>query len=202
VLQPIGPGLRIKAMIQRRTLLLSAPFALLSACSKAEAVSTSSDLGTPSSSAITGLAPKVDEVVWLQLNGTVRTSQATVDVRKATLHRALVRRETGAGTSDTKFFDLWQIAGQPAVTGASPTRQLRLLQDGPSGFWLEREFTHPALRKGVESSRLARSDARVLALSGKQVWLLAGGMGTAPTLTADQVTQFNAWLTGLGIKRT
>ncbi|OYU78476.1 MAG: hypothetical protein CFE32_01450 [Alphaproteobacteria bacterium PA3] len=189
-------------MIQRRTLLLSAPFALLSACSKAEAVSTSSDLGATSSSAVTGLAPKANEVVWLQLKGTVRTSEATADVRPAALHRALVRRETSAGTSETKFFDLWQSAGQPAVAGASSTHQLRLLQDGANGFWLEREFTHPALTKGVESSRLARSGARVLVLSGRQVWLLAGGMSTAPTLTADQATQFNAWLTSLGIKRT
>ena len=188
-------------MIQRRTLLLSAPFALLSACSKAEAVSPTSDLGAASSSAITGLAPKTDEVVWLQLKGNVRTSEALVDVRQAILYRALVRRETGAGASETKFFDLWQIAGQPAVAGASSTRQLRLLQDGSNGFWLEREFTHPALTKGVESSRLARSGARVLVLSGKQVWLLAGGTSTAPTLTADQATQFNAWLTGFGLKK-
>lgn len=197
----MGARLRITAMIQRRTLLLSAPFALLSACSKAEAVSPTSDLGTASSSAITGLAPRTDEVVWLQLKGNVRTSEALVDVRQAILHRALVRRETGAGASETKFFDLWQIAGQPAVAGASSTRQLRLLQDGSNGFWLEREFTHPALTKGVESSRLARSGARVLVLSGKQVWLLAGGTSTAPTLTADQAAQFNVWLTGLGLKK-
>ena len=188
-------------MIQRRTLLLSAPFALLCACSKAEAVSPTSDLGAASSSAITGLAPKTDEVVWLQLKGNVRTSQALVDVRQAILHRALVRRETVAGASETKFFDLWQIAGQPAVAGASSTRQLRLLQDGSNGFWLEREFTHPALTKGVESSRLARSGASVLALNGKQIWLLAGGLGSAPTLTADQAAQFNVWLTGLGLKK-
>ena len=189
-------------MIQRRTLLLSAPFALLSACAKAEAVSTSSDLGTTSSSAVTGLAPKANEVVWLQLKGTVRTSEATADVRPATLHRALVRRETRAGVNETKFFDLWQSAGQPAVAGPSSTRQLRLLQDGANGFWLEREFTHPALTKGVESSRLARSGASVLAISGKQIWLLAGGLGAAPTLTADQAAQFNAWLASLGLKKT
>jgi len=200
--QPIGAGLRIKAMIQRRTLLFSAPFALLSACSKAEAVSPKSDLGTAASPAVTGLAPKANEVVWLQLKGNVRTSQALVDVRQAILHRALVRRETSAGVNETKFFDLWQSAGQPAVAGASSTRQLRSLQDGATGFWLEREFTHPALTKGVESSRLARSGASVLALSGKQVWLLAGGLGTAPTLTADQAAQFNVWLAGLGIKPT
>lgn len=201
-MQPIGAGLRIKAMIQRRTLLFSAPFALLSACSKAEAVSPTSDLGTAASPAITGLAPKANEVVWLQLKGNVRTSEALVDVRQAVLHRALVRRETGAGASETKFYDLWQIAGQPAVAGASSTRQLRSLQDGATGFWLEREFTHPALVQGVESSRLARSGASVLALNGKQIWLLAGGLGSAPTLTADQAAQFNVWLTGLGLKKT
>jgi hypothetical protein len=189
-------------MIQRRTLLLSAPFALLSACSKAEAVSPTSDLGAATSPAVTGLAPKANEVVWLQLKGTVRTSEALVDVRQAILHRAFVRRETGAGASETKFFDLWQIAGQPAVAGASSTRQLRSLQDSANGFWLEREFTHPALVKGVESSRLARSGASVLSLSGKQVWLLAGGLGAAPTLTADQAAQFNVWLQSLGLKKT
>ncbi len=201
-MQPIGAGLRIKAMIQRRTLLFSAPFALLSACSKAEAVSPTSDLGTAASPAVTGLAPKANEVVWLQLKGTVRTSEALVDVRQATLHRALVRRETSAGVNETKFFDLWQSAGQPVVAGASSTRQLRQLQDGANGFWLEREFTHPALVKGVESSRLARSGAHVLALSGKQIWLLAGGLASAPTLTADQAVQFNAWLANLGLKKT
>jgi hypothetical protein len=188
-------------MIQRRTLLFSAPFALLSACSKAEAVSATSDLGAASSPAVTGLAPKANEVVWLQLKGNVRTSQALVDVRQAILHRALVWRETSAGVNETKFFDLWQSAGQPAVAGASSTRQLRLLQDGSNGFWLEREFTHPALVKGVESSRLARSGASVLALNGKQIWLLAGGLGSAPTLTADQAAQFNAWLANLGLKK-
>lgn len=188
-------------MIQRRTLLLAAPFALLSACSKAEAVASSSDLGSAASTEVTNLTPKVNEVVWLQLKGTVRTSEALADVRAGTLHRALVRRATNAGASETKFFDVWQSAGQPAVVGPSSTRQLRQLEDGPSGFWLEREFTHPALTKGVESSRLARSAARVLALSGKRVWLLAGGIGTAPSLTADQTAQFNAWLTSAGIKR-
>ncbi|WP_395779110.1 hypothetical protein [Aquidulcibacter sp.] len=201
-MQPIDARLRIKAMIQRRTLLLSAPFALLSACSKAEAVSPTSDLGAAASPAVTGLAPRANEVVWLQLKGTVRTSEALVDVRQAILHRALVRRETGGGASETKFFDLWKSAGQPAVAGASSTRQLRQLQDGTNGLWLEREFTHPALVKGVESSRLARSGANVLALNGKQIWLLAGGLGSAPTLTADQAAQLNVWLTGLGIKRT
>jgi hypothetical protein len=188
-------------MIQRRTLLLSAPFALLSACSKAEAVTSSSDLGAAASTAVTNLTPKVNEVVWLQFKGTVRTSEALADVRAGTLHRALVRRTTNAGPSETKFFDLWQIAGQPAVAGPSSTRQLRQFEDRPSGFWLEREFTHPALKKGVESSRLARSAARVLALSGKQVWLLTGGVGISPTLTADQTAQFNAWLMSVGIKR-
>jgi hypothetical protein len=200
--QPIGAGLRIKDMIQRRTLLLSAPFALLSACSKAEAVSPTSDLGAATSPAVTGLAPKANEVVWLQLRGTVRTSQALVDVRQAILHRALVRRESSAGVNETKFFDLWQITGQPAVAGPSSTRQLRLLQDGSNGFWLEREFTHPALVQGVESSRLARSGASVLALNGKQIWLLTGGLSSAPTLTADQTAQFNDWLASLGLKKT
>lgn len=201
-MQPIGAGLRIKDMIQRRTLLLSAPFALLSACSKAEAVSPASDLGAAASPAVTGLAPKANEVVWLQLRGTVRTSQVLVDVRQAILHRALVRRESSAGVNETKFFDLWQSAGLPAVAGPSPTRQLRQLQDGTSGFWMEREFTHPAIVKGVESSRLARSGASVLALNGKQIWLLTGGLSSAPTLTADQTAQFNVWLASLGLKKT
>jgi hypothetical protein len=189
-------------MIERRTLLLAAPFALLSACSKAEAVTSSSDLGSAASTAAHDVAPKVNEVVWLQFNGTVRTSEALADVRPATLHRALVRRQTSAGASETNFFDLWQRAGEPAVAGPSSTRQVRHLHDGANGFWLEREFTHPALVKGVESSRLARAGASVLALSGKQVWLLTGKIGAPPTLTGDQTTQFSAWLTGLGIKKT
>ncbi len=188
-------------MIQRRTLLLSAPFAFLSACSKAEAVATTSDLGTAASPAVTALAPRADEVVWLQFKGTVRTSEALADVRAATLHRAVVRRAANSEGGETKFFDLWQSAGQPAVAGPSATRKLRLLQDGTNGFWLEREFTHPALVKGVESSRLARAGASVLALNGKQVWLLTGSVGSAPALTVDQTAQFNAWLGSLGIKR-
>ena len=113
-----------------------------------------------------------------------------------------MRRTVGSDVGETKFFDLWQSAGQPAVAGPSATRTLRSLQDGSSGFWLEREFTHPALVRGVESSRLARTGANVLALSGKQVWLLAGGVGAAPALTADQTTQLNAWLVSLGLKPT
>jgi hypothetical protein len=54
----------------------------------------------------------------------------------------------------------------------------------------------------VESSRLARSGASVLALNGKQIWLLAGGLSSAPTLTADQTAQFNVWLASLGLKKT
>jgi hypothetical protein len=193
--------LRIKAMIQRRTLLLSAPFAFLSACSKAEAVTNTSDLGAAASPAVTALAPRANEVVWLQFKGMVRTSEALADVRAATLHRAVIRRAANSEGGETKFFDLWQSAGQPAVAGPSATRKLRSLQDGANGFWLEREFTHPALVKGVESSRLARAGASVLALSGKQVWLLTGSVGTAPVLTAEQATQFNAWLASLGIKK-
>lgn len=201
-MQPIGTRQRITNMIQRRTLLLSAPFALLSACSKAEAVAPKSDLGTAPSPAIIALTPRPNELVWLQFKGTVRTSESVADVRAATLHRAVVRRTVGPDVGETKFFDLWQSAGQPAVAGPSATRTLRSLQDGSSGFWLEREFTHPALVRGLESSRLARTGANVLALSGKQVWLLAGGVGAAPTLTADQTTQLNAWLVSLGLKPT
>lgn len=201
-MQPIGARLRITGMIQRRTLLLSAPFALLSACSKAEAVATNSDLGTAASPAVTALAPRANEVVWLQFKGTVRTSEALADVRAATLHRAVIRRAANSEGGETKFFDIWQSAGQPAVAGPSATRKLRSLQDGANGFWLEREFTHPALVKGVESSRLARTGAALLALSGKQVWLLAGGVAAAPTLTADKTAQFNAWLSSLGLKKT
>ncbi|MFM1977100.1 MAG: hypothetical protein RL145_1946 [Pseudomonadota bacterium] len=201
-MQPNGARLRINGMIQRRTLLLSAPFALLSACSKAEAVATNSDLGAAASPAVTALAPKANEVVWFQFKGTVRTSEALADVRAATLHRAMVRRAASSEGGETKFFDLWQSAGQPAVVGPSATRKLRSLQDGANGFWLEREFTHAALAKGVESSRLARAGAAVLALSGKQVWLLTGGVGAEPTLTTDQSTQFNAWIASLGLKKT
>ena len=188
-------------MIQRRTLLLSAPFAFLSACTKAEAVTTDSDLGTSASSAVSALAPKANEVVWLEFKGRVRTSGALADVRPATLKRAVVRRSVNSPGGETNFFDLWQTAGEPAVIGPSATRQLRLLQDGANGLWLEREFTHPALAKGVESSRIARAGAHILALNGKQTWLLSGGVSTAPALTGDQTTQLNAWLASLGITK-
>lgn len=198
-MKPLAEGVRITTMIQRRTLLLSAPFAFLAACSRAEAVPTAdTDAGIASSAALTDLLPREGEAVWFGFKGSVRTSDFARDLKPASLTRALVRvAAAGAVRATTHVFDLLQIEGQAVRVGPSVTTHLRFVEEGAGGLWMEREVTHPGLPKGVESARLAASGARVMLLSGAQIFLLEGGRRQAPELSTALAAQFTDWLAGL-----
>ncbi len=176
-------------MMKRRTLIFALPFAFLSACAKAKTPAAAGDLGGVST---TGLAPLFavgEDVIWLRLAGTVRTSNDLADVRPAQLYRAIAKQPSA------KMFDIWQIGSEAPVSGPSRTMTLRTTQLDLEGLWLEREFTHQAIKAGVESSRLAKEQANVIALHGAQIWVLNGGIAKPPRLDDAQQALFNQWRT-------
>ena len=185
-------------MMKRRTLVFALPFALLSACAKAKTPAAAGDLGGVTASGLAPLFAAGEDVVWLGLVGTVRTSNALADVRSAQLYRAIAM-PAGAAKADempqagAKMFDIWQIGSEAPVSGPSRTTAMRTTQLDSEGLWLEREFTHPAIETGVESSRLAKEQANVIALHGAQIWVLNGGMSKPPRLDNAQQTLFNQW---------
>ena len=176
-------------MMKRRALVFALPFAFLSACAKAKTPAASGDLGGVSTSALTPLFSAGEDVVWLHFAGTMRTSNELADVRPAQLYRAIAMQ------AGVKMFDIWQIGSEAPVSGPSTTTTLRTTLVDPAGLWLEREFTHPAIKTGVESTRLAKEQANVIALHGAQIWVLNGGISKPPRLDDAQQALFNQWRT-------
>jgi hypothetical protein len=194
----------MKDMIQRRTLLSALPFAFLAACTRAEAgrqpsQPTSADMTGMTGEALVDLVGGVGKVAWLTLAGTVRLKAGNDNVRQATLHRALTLTDNG---SAARVFDVWQIAGGPALAGPSVTSgtgrsEIGSNDLGVASVWLKRHFSHSALQTPIESSRLAREDARVMAIDATQIWLLEGGAApNAPALTGADLAAFEAWRVG------
>lgn len=189
-------------MIKRRSILTILPAAVLAACARVQAEQSAPQAQAQSQprSALMALISATDQTAWLVLTGTVRLRAGNSDVRSATLHRA-VRAGRDGGT--VRYFDVWKSEGAQgiigsAISGPSLTRTDMRSQDGPNdagidGFWLNRTFTHQALLNPVECSRLARSNARVMAIDATQIWLVEGGVGSAPELSMEARAQFNAW---------
>ena len=185
-------------MMKRRTLVFALPFAFLSACAKAKTPAASGDLGGVSTSGLEPLFSAGEDVVWLGLVGTVRTSNDLADVRAAQLFRAIAMPAGAANAVEApqagaKMFDIWQIGSEAPVSGPSRTTALRTTLLNSEGLWLEREFTHPAIKAGVESSRLAKEQANMIALNGTQIWVLNGGISKPPRLDNAQQALFNQW---------
>jgi hypothetical protein len=178
-------------MMKRRNLVFALPFAFLSACAKAKTPAAAGDLGGVATSGLAPLFAAGEDVVWLGLVGTVRTSNELADVRPAQLYRAIAMQPSA------KMFDIWQIGSEAPVSGPSRTTALRTTLRDPAGLWLEREFTHPVMEAGVESSRLAKEQANVIALHGPQIWVLNGGISKPPRLDGAQQALFNQWRTAL-----
>jgi hypothetical protein len=196
-MQPNDAGMRINEMIQRRTLLSAIPFAFISACARAQpAAASGADMTAPSPTSFASLTGGAGKIGWLSFSGTVRRTRGNSDVRPAKLLRAVKLGNDGRA----RLFDVWQIEGGAAVAAPSPTLGSANTQAGPNdmgtdSLWLNRNFTHPALNRPVESSRLAPSAARVMAIDATQIWLLEGGiLTTAPQLEEPARAAFEAWL--------
>ncbi|WP_284359265.1 hypothetical protein [Candidatus Phycosocius spiralis] len=184
--------------MKRRTLVFALPFALLSACAKAKTPAASGDLGGVSTSALAPLFSAGEDVVWLRLEGCVRTSNDLAVVRPAQLYRAIALPAKGVEPVElpqlgVKIFDIWQIGSQYPKSGPSRTLVLRTKRLDPSGMWLEREFTHLGVENGVESSRLAKNQANIIAISDRYIWILSGGITPPPRLDDRQQDVFNQW---------
>ncbi|MEN9855017.1 MAG: hypothetical protein RL186_679 [Pseudomonadota bacterium] len=181
-------------MIQRRTLLTALSLSLLpafmSACARAQP--------SPAATATGPLLTGDDAIVWLRLSGTVRQSLANAAPRKANLLRAI------GGNADTKtlrVFDIWQVEGGPEIAAASPNMGPLNLTSAPNdlgspSLWLERTFTHPALTRPLEFSRLSTTTARILILDPTQIWLLEGSTIQDPSLSPASQAAFEGWRRG------
>lgn len=194
----------MRDMIQRRTLLSALPFAFVAACARAQASqqpseSAPADMSGMAGEALADLVGGTGRVAWLTLSGTVRLTTANANARDATLHRALML--TADGTA-ARVFDVWQIAGGPALAGPSVTSgegrsKIAPNDSGVASVWLKRSFTHSALQTPIENSRLARESARVMAIDATQIWLLDGAIApSAPALTGANLTAFETWRVG------
>ena len=194
-------------MIKRRALLITFPFVILAACARTQPIGAqtgvASDLTGMAGQNLRDLTGGVGQIVWLNLTGHVRLSVGNANVRPATLQRAIMM---GADGSTARIFDVWQIAGSAPLAGpstsvatgrsgtkSSQTSKEGSNEDGATGLWLNRTFTHAAFNNPIESSRLSRLGARVLAIDATQIWLVEGGVGTAPALVGENLATFEAW---------
>ncbi len=187
-------------MIKRRTLLAALPLLFASACARAQGSQQSSaktsDMPAMSGQALSELTGGAGKIVWLALVGTVRLSAGNANVRPATLKRALKLNSDG---TSAQLFDIWQIGAEAAVTGPSVTSGASQSATGPNdagvdSVWLDRAFSHTALRAPIEISRLSRANARVIAIDATQIWLLEGGLSAnSPALTGADLAAFDAW---------
>jgi hypothetical protein len=190
-------------MIKRRTLLSALPLGILSpflaACAQAQpagSLPAQAQASIPMSAqvlAFLGGAP--GGVVWLKFTGSVRLIAGNDNPREATLYRAV------AATKDTTashFFDIWQIGTDPISAAASLTSgQADTVLEGndlgAKGIALTRAFTHPALERPYEFSRLVGTNARVMVIDQTQIWLLDGGISPSPSLNGATQAAFAAW---------
>jgi hypothetical protein len=192
--------MRMSDMIQRRTLLSALPFILAAACARAQGSPQpdvqAGDMSGMSGQTKTDLTGGVGKVAWLAMAGTVRLTAGNANVRPATLKRAI---KLNADGTSARLFDIWQIAGFPASAGASLTLGAGQSDTGPNdagtdSVWIDRSFTHAAMQRPVELSRLSREGARVMAIDATQIWLVEGGIAaTAPVLNGADLAAFEAW---------
>jgi hypothetical protein len=185
-------------MIQRRTLLAAFPLALVSACARAQPTSNqalpTADMAGMAGQTLADLTGGPGKVAWLSLTGTVRLTAGNGDVRPATLKRAIAMSTGADGKASAKIFDIWQIAALPAMAAPSATLTTQMLADEEGAIWLARSFTHLALNKPIESSRLSRTNARVIAIDATQIWLLDGAVTSEPqALSGEALNAFEAW---------
>jgi hypothetical protein len=190
--------MRIVDMIKRRTLLAAFPLALVSACARAQPTNnqalSSADMAGMAGQTLADLTGGPGKVAWLSLNGTVRLTVGNDDVRPATLKRAITMSTGADGKASAKIFDIWQIAALPGVAAPSATLSTQTLDDAEGAIWLMRSFTHRALNKPIESSRLSRTNARVIAIDATQIWLLDGAVTPEPqALSGEALNAFEAW---------
>jgi hypothetical protein len=187
-------------MIQRRTLLSALPFVFISACARAQPSAPPSapppNTIMTSNGVLSEMIGGAGKVAWFSFAGTVRLSSDNADVRPATLLRAIT---VATDSASMRMFDIWQIAGSPALAADSQTAGTGVADDslndaGANGVWLMRSFAHPALDRPIESSRLSPVNARVMAIDATQIWLLEGALTqTAPALSAQAQAAFAAW---------
>jgi hypothetical protein len=192
-------------MIQRRTLLSALPLAFLAACARAQSAPAAAlpkaDVTGMPDNAILELTGGPGKVAWFNLTGTVRLIAGNANVRAASLMRAIA---TSAQGGSARVFDIWQIAGGQPVAAASLTQLVNpdmpayaANDAGTQSVWLNRSFTHPALNRPIETSRMASARARVIALDATQIWLLEGGVtATRQVLTGPTLAAFTAWMAG------
>lgn len=190
-------------MIKRRTLLSALPFLFAAACARANASQTpaakTGDMSGMSGDTLAQLTGGVGKIAWLSLAGTVRLTADNANVRAATLKRAIM---LGADGTTARIFDIWQIGNETAIVGPSVTGGTGQSEAGPNdagtdSVWLVRSFAHPAFHAPIETSRLASTGARVIAIDATQIWAVEGGVvATAPALTGAALAAFDAWRAG------
>ena len=193
--------------MKRRALLTIFPFVFIAACARTQPIGAqagvASDLTGMAGQNLRDLTGGGRQIVWLSLAGHVRLSAGNTDVRSATLQRAIMM---SADRSSARIFDVWQIAGAAPLAGPSTsvasgrsdtksnqTSNEASIEDGATGLWLNRTFSHAAFNNPIESSRLSRVAARVLAIDATQIWLVDGGVGVAPALAGENLAAFEAW---------
>ena len=189
--------------MKRRALLTIFPFVFMAACARTQPVGAqagvASDLTGMAGQNLRNLTGGIGQVVWLDLTGHVRLSVGNAFVRPATLQRAIMMSADG---SSARIFDVWQIAGAAPLagpstsvaSGRSDTQAIQTANEaGATGLRLNRAFSHAAFNNPIESSRLSRLGARVLAIDATQIWLVEGGVGVAPALAGENLAAFEAW---------
>jgi hypothetical protein len=203
-LQPKLKLVRMRVMIQRRTLISALPFAFLAACARAQSVPAAlpkADMTGMPDSAILELTGGPGKVVWFNLTGTVRLIAGNANVRPATLMRAIA---TSAQGGSARVFDIWRVDGSQPIAAASVTQiasadmpAYGANDAGTQSVWLNRSFVHPALNRPIETSRMATVGARVIAIDATQIWLLEGGVtATQQALTGPTLAAYTAWMAG------
>jgi hypothetical protein len=190
-------------MIQRRALLSAFPVLFAAACARAQATpqpaAKAGDMTGMSGATLVELTGGPGQVAWLTMTGTVRLTAENANVRPASLKRAIMLSRDG---TSARIFDVWQIGDQAAVAGPSVTKGTSRSETGPNdngtdSVWLNRSFTHAALQAPIETSRLSRTGARVIAVDATQIWLVEGGVdANVPALMGPILAAFDAWRAG------
>ncbi len=183
--------------MKKRTFLTALPFFMAAACARAKAghAEASSDLNGMPQASLAELLNNSGAVAWYKFEGSVRLIAGNANDRSASLHRAIAANEGGRSV---RVFDVWQVEGVVLSASASVT----IIDQGSSsdpndagtnGIWFNRTFTNSAMRNPSERSRLSRTSARVMVIDATQIWLVEGGLSTAPGLNGVALAAFEAW---------
>jgi hypothetical protein len=184
-------------MMNKRSFLAALPLFFAAACARAQTGQSplSADLSNMPPQSLNELAGANSGLAWFKFEGTARLSANNENVRPVVLHRAIA---TGTDGRSARIFDIWQVGDLAPSAGASVTANdfgsnAEPNDAGHSSIWLDRAFSHPALQKPIELSRMSATLARVMVIDADEIWLVEGGLAAAPNMNPTAVAAFQTW---------